>query len=103
MQTIPDDVIKQSKALDKNLKKSTSGLPWYRVPWEKLPATAMTAISTGGGSLKKGVKLWIVAGNGRTVFIGPDSIKSEIPEYVGLTEYGSQCLIQMPRDAVMSS
>jgi hypothetical protein len=96
---IPENTIKAAAAWLKKWKDSGFGIV------ETVPAYAPEGITTGKGYFKSGLRVWIVGGNERTVFLGPNEAMQEtkIPEFTVLTERGEQRLCQYGRDFVFAA
>lgn len=96
---IPPATRKLVKKVDK-LNKGAS-MPWWHIPFEKLPDQAILAVSTGGGVVRPGRTVYLIAGHNREVF--PDHGKMfKLYEYVGLVDgTGWQPLVQLGRDVEM--
>jgi len=98
---IPTATLKACKQTDERMKKSGDNPPWWRVPFEKIGTHAILAVSTGGGPVRQGHTIYLIAGHDRTIF--PDGCPVDglsIHEYVGIVEHtGWQPLIQLGRDA----
>ena len=89
---IPPEVLKRAAAWLRKWSDSGFGI----VP--SLPGFAPEGITTGTGYFKAGLRLWIVGGSERTVFLGAAHSETIIPEFTVLTESGEQRLCQYGRD-----
>jgi hypothetical protein len=67
----------------------------------EIPESAIEAVTDGPrGTYKPGLKVWIVGGSERVVFLGPDKDLKEtkLPEFTLLLESGAQFVGQYGRD-----
>lgn len=97
--TIPDATLEANLKAEKKLLKERNVITWWRVSAADMPTHAILARSTGGGVIKPGVTVYLIAGHDREVFLGKDMDKFKIHEYVGLVENtGWQPLVQLGRD-----
>ncbi len=70
-----------------------------------VPETALEAITAGPrGHYKPGLKCWIIGGEERTVFLGPDHamVETKLPEFTLILESGAQFRGQYGRDFVFT-
>lgn len=93
---IPPNTKRQSKREDKERDI------WWRVHHDKLPELAILARSTGRGTVRKGLIVYLISGHDRDVFLGENCEKFKLHEYVGLVNgTGWQPLVQLGRDVEM--
>ncbi len=92
--TIPAPVLTKARAWLRKWGKAHFGTV------ETLPSAAPEGVTTGTGTFKAGLRVWIISGEERTVFLGPDAALREtvIPEFTLLTESGEQRVCQYGRD-----
>jgi hypothetical protein len=90
MKLVPiDKETKELHARATRLLSRKKGRTWWYV--DKLPDQAIEAVSTGGGSIKKGLTVYLIDGHNRNIY-----------EYVGLVKgTGWQPLVQLGRDVDM--
>jgi hypothetical protein len=91
---IPDYVRDQSRTLDVSLGVMR---PWWRRP---VPAHGIPVVFASRGIYKPGTPGWIIDGQERTVFLGPDAAMKEtlVGEFTVVIPNGSQCTAQIGRD-----
>jgi hypothetical protein len=99
MKLVPiDKETKELHARATRLLSRKKGRTWWYV--DKLPDQAIEAVSTGGGSIKKGLTVYLIDGHNRNIY--PHGTKLTIHEYVGLVKgTGWQPLVQLGRDVDM--
>ena len=96
IQTIPQEVISRRKALVRCARRNNEHLEDTIIPDK-----GIAAVSTGKGFWKPGVLCWLIGSLNRVVYLGEKCIRTEIVEYMALTEHGELRLIQLGRDANM--
>jgi hypothetical protein len=84
---------KSVKQLHKKLLKSDRYIRTRPIPNVGIPV-----VSTGNGTLKAGVKGWIIAGEERIVYLGSNYTRTSIAEFEVLFEYGGILPQQYGRD-----
>ena len=87
---------------ERTIKKHQGQLPWWHQT--ELPTHGIEAVATGRGSIKQGVKVYLIAGHDRVIYAGTYICeKLTIHEYVGLVDgTGWQPLVQLGRDVEMT-
>lgn len=92
--SIPPEVLKLGT---KVIKRYGNIRPW----WVKspVPPKGILARSTGCGTLKEGVTVYLIGSHNRNIY--PNGEKMTIREYIGLTDQGVQPLVQLGRDVEM--
>lgn len=96
IQNIPSAVRAARQAMIKRGKKNND-----TIVDQFIPAKGIAAVSTGTGFWKPGVLCWLIGSLNRVVYLGEKCIRTEIVEYMALTEHGELRLIQLGRDANM--
>lgn len=89
-------------------KKRIAALGGEQSHWASVsdvPAVGIPAVTSGRGTIKAGVRLWIIGATPRKVFLGEAANVSEmvVPEFAVITEHGSQHLLQYGRDFEFSA
>jgi len=78
------------------LKRWPDGGPWGKLT--TIPASGIPVRFTGRGTIRAGVIGWIINGAARIVYLGEQSTRTEIGEFVILVESGGQVAGQLGRD-----
>jgi hypothetical protein len=94
--TIPQSAIDGAKRIAKRNPDMT---------FADVPKIALEAITAGPrGHYKPGLKCWIIGGEERTVFLGPDlaMVETKLPEFTLILESGGQFQGQYGRDFVFA-
>lgn len=78
------------------LKRNERDAAWH--VQRTIPEDGVPVEFTATGTFKEGTRGWIIHGYGREVFLGEQSERNLVGEFVVLTESGSQVLGQMGRD-----